>query len=162
MAVYKTAHELAKQLSELLAGTEFGIGGSCLLQQLGIDVTPRDVDIICSEADYLIIHQQLATLLTPITLPTHPEYCSRFFQRFISQDGATDEGIGVDLMAGVAVSRQGDKQYFKFEPSRTELQHGIRWMLAADWLVLYQMFNRPQRVLQLTQYLAQHDTIHDM
>jgi 3-isopropylmalate dehydratase small subunit len=150
MVIDGSARALAEQLSELLLGTEFGIGGSCLLQQLGLEVTPRDVDIICSEADYATIFQRLSTRLSAITLPAHPEYCSKHFQRFVS-----DKGVGVDLMAGVAVARQGRKISFSFDPSRTQMQQGIRWMLAEDWLQLYQLFNRPQRVQQLTRLLAQ-------
>lgn len=149
MVTHGAARALAGQLSELLAGTEFGIGGSCLLQQLGLEVTPRDVDIICTEDDYPTIFQRLSTRLSAVELPAHPEYCSQHFQRFVSE-----EGVGVDLMAGVAVARQGQKDYFSFDPSRTQMQQGIRWMLAEDWLLLYQLFNRPQRVQQLTQLLA--------
>lgn len=40
------------------------------------------------------------------------------------------------------------------DPRDVELADGIPWMLATDWLHLYEMFERPARVAVLKRYLS--------
>ena len=49
-----------QQLSTLLQPYPFGIGGSCLLWQLGLEANPGDIDVVCHEQDFDAICQLLA------------------------------------------------------------------------------------------------------
>ncbi|MBV2130366.1 DUF4269 domain-containing protein [Arsukibacterium indicum] len=139
-----------QQLCELLRPLQFGVGGSCLLWQLGLETSPNDIDIVCSEDDFAAICNKLAAEFQLQERPAHSEYCSSHFARF-SRQGWPD----IELMAGIAV-KQGDSiSRWQFNPQRCHWQNSVCWMPPADWLQLYQLFNRPQRVVQLRHYLVQ-------
>ncbi|WP_213995595.1 hypothetical protein [Arsukibacterium sp.] len=139
-----------QQLSELLRPFQFGVGGSCLLWQLGLETSPNDIDIVCSEDDFAAICSELAAEYQLQEKASHSEYASKHFVRF-SRAGWPD----IELMAGIAVKTKGKIQRWQFNPQRCHWQNNVCWMPPADWLQLYQLFNRPQRVAQLRQYLVQ-------
>lgn len=139
-----------QHLSALLKPFQFGIGGSCLLWQLGLETSPNDIDIVCSEADFAAIYGALKAEFTEHAVTTHPRYVSAHFCRF-SRAGWPD----IELMAGIAVKQQGDVKHWSFKPEHCHWQQSICWMPPADWLVLYQLFNRPERVAQLKRYLVE-------
>ncbi|SEH67700.1 hypothetical protein SAMN05660691_00837 [Rheinheimera pacifica] len=137
-----------QQLCTVLQPFQFGVGGSCLLWQLGLEAKPNDIDIVCTEQDFAVICQVLQPQFSLQVTPAHAEYASAHFARF-SRDGWPD----IELMAGIAV-KQGDAvTNWQFNPQRCHWQDGICWMPPADWLQLYRLFNRPQRVAQLKAYL---------
>ncbi|MGP9802757.1 hypothetical protein [Rheinheimera sp. NSM] len=139
-----------QQLCTMLQPLQFGVGGSCLLWQLGLENTPNDIDIVCTEQDFARICQLLSVRFTPQTTPAHAEYVSAHFACF-NREGWPD----IEVMAGIAV-KQGDAvTNWQFNPQRCHWQDSICWMPPADWLQLYQLFNRPQRVAQLRRYLVQ-------
>jgi hypothetical protein len=144
--------KLTRQLAELctaLAPYQFGIGGSCLLWQLGLDVQPHDIDIVCTAADFVVITDVLQAQGYQLQfVPPHPDYAPVHFARF-TRSGS----YSIDVMAGITVRQHGELTTWTFNPQRCHWQHGICWMPPADWLQLYQLFNRPQRVAQLRQYL---------
>ena len=41
-----------------------------------------------------------------------------------------------------------------FDPQTVEQADGLPWMRPQDWRDLYALFDRPERVRQLTDYLA--------
>ena len=139
-----------QQLSATLKAFQFGVGGSCLLWQLGLETSPNDIDIVCSEDDFAVICNELAAEYQLRDPPPHSEYATTHFARF-SRSGWPD----IELMAGIAVKTNGKMQRCQFNPQRCHWQNGICWMPPADWLQLYQLFNRPQRVAQLRHYLVQ-------
>jgi hypothetical protein len=143
---------LSRQLSELctlLTPYQFGIGGSCLLHHLGLDVQPGDIDIVCTEAHFSAIADVLHAQGYQLQIvPPHPDYASAHFARFSRADSHN-----IDLMAGIAVRQHGGIRQWSFNPQRCHWQNGICWMPPADWLQLYQLFNRPQRVAQLKRHL---------
>ncbi|KKO45877.1 hypothetical protein WG68_07575 [Arsukibacterium ikkense] len=139
-----------QQLCQLLQPLQFGVGGSCLLWQLGLEAAPADIDIVCSEQDYAAIAGRLAASYSQQPMPAHPDYLSAHYGRF-SRAGWPD----IDLMAGIAVQQHGSISRWQFTPQRCHWQNGVCWMPPADWLQLYQLFNRPERVAQLRQYLVQ-------
>ncbi|HAW93403.1 MULTISPECIES: hypothetical protein [unclassified Arsukibacterium] len=139
-----------QQLCELLRPFRFGIGGSCLLWQLGLEKSPNDIDIVCSEDDFTAICQALAAEYQVQDRPVHSEYTSSHFARF-SHTGWPD----IELMAGIAVKQGDNISRWQFNPQRCHWQNSVCWMPPADWLQLYQLFNRPQRVAQLRHYLVQ-------
>ncbi len=145
--------ELLTQLQQLcsrLQAFQFGIGGSCLLWQLGLETSPNDIDIVCTEADFSAISAALAADFTLQTVAAHPNFVSANFSRFC-RAGWPD----IELMAGIAVKQQGMVVNWQFTPQRCHWQNDICWMPPADWLQLYRLFNRPQRVTQLQRYLVQ-------
>ena len=139
-----------QQLSQMLESYQFGIGGSCLLWQLGVESSPNDIDIVSSEADFAAICDEMAKHFATVPVAPHPDYASAHFARF-SKAGWPD----IELMAGIAVRKGAEVINWTFQPDRCHWQQNVRWMPPADWLQLYQLFNRPQRVAQLRQYLVQ-------
>ncbi len=140
--------QLARQLASALSGLEFGIGGSLLMLELGLLTKARDLDLVCSQKDFPLIAAALGHVLKPVEVPPHPEYQSEAFARFMAADGTE-----VDLMAGIKVKQQ--QLCWQFAPGRIEWRHQLPWMTAADWLALYQLFSRPERVLLLQAFLKQ-------
>jgi len=138
-----------QQLSALLKPYSFGIGGSCLLWQLGLENNPDDIDVVCREEDFAAICTRLASYYQPAPVVANKQFATRHFARF-SQPGQRD----IELMAGIAV-RQGEQIIsWQFHPERCYWQNDICFMPASDWLELYTLFNRPQRVEILRRYLA--------
>lgn len=145
-------HLLAQlqQLCVVLQPFQFGVGGSCLLWQLGLESKPNDIDIVCAQSDFALICQVLQPQFSLQVTPAHPEYASAHFASF-SREGWPD----IELMAGIAVKQADVVTNWQFNPQCCHWQDGICWMPPADWLQLYQLFNRPQRVAQLRRYLVQ-------
>lgn len=137
-----------QQLSHLLKPYPFGVGGSCLLWQLGLENNPGDIDVVCREQDFDSICERLAQHYRPEAVNFNPDFVTRHFARF-SQPGARD----IELMAGIAVLQQGKPIEWTFHPERCYWQNDICFMPASDWLELYGLFNRPKRVETLKQYL---------
>jgi hypothetical protein len=150
----QASDKLTRQLTELsalLTPFQFGIGGSCLLWQLGLDVQPDDIDIVCTAAHFSAISDALGAQGYQLQfVPPHPDYATAHFARF-TRTGS----YSVDLMAGIAVRQHGGITAWTFNPQHCHWKHGICWMPPADWLQLYQLFNRPERVAQLRHYLVQ-------
>ncbi len=142
-----------QQLSTLLQPYPFGIGGSCLLWQLGLEANPGDIDVVCREQDFDAICQLLAQHYQPEAVTFNPDFVTRHFARF-SQPGQRD----IELMAGIAVLQQGKLIEWTFHPERCYWQNQICFMPASDWLELYGLFNRPKRVETLKRYLAQSNS----
>ena len=134
--------QLARQLMPALTGLEFGIGGSLLLVELGLLTQARDLDLVCSLKDFPLLAAVLTHALKPLVVTPHPHYQSEAFARFVAADGTE-----VDLMAGIRVKQQ--PLCWQFKPEQVEWRHQLPWMTASDWLELYQLFNRPERVLLL-------------
>lgn len=139
-----------QQLCALLQPFQFGIGGSCLLWQLGLETSPNDIDIVCAETDFAAICNALKTEFTAQIVAPHPRFISAHFCRF-SRAGWPD----IELMAGIAVQQRDAVAHWDFKPQHCHWNDGICWMPAADWLQLYQLFDRPQRVTQLKRYLIE-------
>ena len=104
--------ELQTQLQQLCATLQrfqFGIGGSCLLWQLGLEVSPNDIDMVCTEADFPAICDALkADGFTAQNTAPHPQYMSAHFCRFSRADWPD-----IELMAGIAVKQHFAGQLFQ-------------------------------------------------
>lgn len=138
-----------QQISALLKPYSFGIGGSCLLWQLGLENNPGDIDVVCCEEDFAVICTILASYYQPAPVVANKQFATRRFARF-SQPGQRD----IELMAGIAVRQGGKIISWQFQPERCYWQNDICFMPASDWLELYTLFNRPQRVETLRRYLV--------
>ncbi len=135
-------------LTPLVTVPEWGIGGSLLLTERQLLNDFRDIDLVCSEAVVMQLDAQLQRLSTVLPAEVHPHYCSRWFRRY-----QHESGLVIELMAGIQV-RNPQLTQWQFHPATLEQRHGLPWMRLADWLELYQLFDRPQRAQLIRAALA--------
>jgi len=146
------AFVLLQQLLPQLLRYRFGVGGSLLLTELGLLQQARDLDLVCAAEDFAAICQKLSSSTHPklqqLTVPPHPLYQSEYFARFVAPDGTE-----LDVMANIRVQQAGGLINWPFDHTQLQNRAGIPWMRAQQWLELYQLFQRPERVVLLRQYL---------
>lgn len=147
------AYILLRQLLPALKNYRFGVGGSLLLTELGLLQQARDLDLVCVADDFDAIVETLSSSVSPVlrrlTLTPHPLYQSGCFARF-----ADTEGTEIELMANIKVQQAGIFTQWQFDDTQLQLRHAIPWMTAQQWLELYQLFQRPERVALLRQWLG--------
>lgn len=139
---------LLQQLLPALLKYRVGVGGSLLLTELGLLQQARDLDLVCAASDFNAISAILSQTLRKVEVAPHPRYQSRCFRCFVAADGTH-----LDLMADIAVLDAGQHIGWQFDESQLQIRHGIPWMSAPQWLELYQLFQRPERVALLQQLL---------
>lgn len=140
---------LQQQLRPFLDIPDWGIGGSCLLRKLGLVTTHRDIDIVCSAVAFQQLQDRCSALgWEPLVIPSHPQLQSDHFARWRLTDGSV-----IEWMAGIKVVRDGVERRWCFSPHQLTVEQGLPWMRAADWLTLYQLFDRPTRVELIARYL---------
>lgn len=153
------AYILLQQLLPILNPYRFGVGGSLLLTELGLLQHARDLDLVCTAEDFAPISKALRSsgnpILRQLTVPPHPLYQSEFFARFVDPSGTE-----IDLMANIRVQHAHSILSWSFDETQLQVRHAIRWMSASQWLELYQLFQRPQRVALLRQFLLGHNSEH--
>ena len=145
----KTLAQWLAQLPEFANSTRWGIGGSCLLQQLGLVTHCRDLDIVTTEAEFPKLAACLQRHLAAQVVAPHPLFCSRFFAAF-----RHPSGVVVELMAGIAVVKNQHTHHWQFDPNLLVVKEQLPWMQASQWLALYQLFDRPASVALLKHHLA--------
>lgn len=139
--------QIAEELVQLLGHTDWAIGGSFLLQCYGIEPQARDLDLVCTLEHFERFKALLSQYAQAVPVTPHPSYCSLGFARF------EKNGLIIELMAGIQVLKNNSLQQFQFQPDSIHWQQGLPLMALTDWLVLYQWFDRPQRVAQLQLFL---------
>ncbi len=138
------------QLQPLAALPDWGIGGSLLLVEQQLQADFRDIDLVCTTEAAPALDAVLSQLATPLQTTPHPQYCSQFFRRY-----QHSSGLVIELMAGIAVRNStGALQLWQFDPRSVRQRHGLPWMTLRDWLVLYQLFERPEKVMLIQAALA--------
>lgn len=153
------AYHLLLQLLPMLNSYRFGVGGSLLLTELGLLQHARDLDLVCTEEDFKPIIQTLCSSVNPILrqvpVPPHPLYQSEYFARFVDPNGTE-----IDVMANIRVQQADTILSWQFDETQLQVRHSIPWMSAQQWLELYQLFQRLQRVALLRQFLFGRDSDH--
>jgi len=141
----------ALALLQPLAGLpDWGIGGSLLLVEQQLQPDFRDIDLVCTEVVAPALDAVLLRLATPLQTIPHPQYCSRLFRRY-----QFPSGLVIELMAGIAVRQSsGALQHWQFDPLKVQRRHGLPWMTLQDWQALYQLFERPEKVMLIQAGLA--------
>ena len=139
---------LAHELAPLLTHLNWGIGGSLLLYHLKLVTDPQDLDIVTTPEDFPEIRKRLAAFLGSPSPIDHPTYASKHFSRFNSPRGVT-----VDVMTGIRVRTSSGFKSWEFKPQTVSTANGLPWMQPHDWLELYEMFDRPERMSLLRNYL---------
>ena len=123
---------------------DWGIGGSLLLVEQQLQTDFRDIDLVCTEAVAQMLDSAIQQVAAPVATTPHPRYCSRFFRRY-----QHSSGLIIELMAGIqvlSVQSSEKMQVWPFDPATVTRRHGLPWMALSDWLVLYQWFERPEKV----------------
>ena len=142
---------LLQRLLPILRPYRFGVGGSLLLAELGLLQTARDLDLVCVAEDFTGLTEALRESRYPalqqVSVPPHPLYQSEFFARFVDPDGTE-----IDVMANIRVQQPDKMQEWRFDEAQLQLRHTIPWMSATQWIELYQLFERPERVVMLRQF----------
>lgn len=141
-------HALAWDLAPLLSGLRCGIGGSTLLYQLGLEPSPRDLDLVCSTGDFAAVVARLQGRLEQLPRSAHARYRSAGFARLRAPGG-----VEVEVMAGIEVVAGGASTRWHFDPNRLRWSAGLPCMDPRDWLELYRLFDRPARAAQLDEFL---------
>ena len=139
---------LAHELAPLLARLHWGIGGSLLLYRLKLVTLPQDLDVVTTPEDFPDLRKRLSSYLGAPTQIAHPTYASTHFSQFTSP-----RGVNLDVMAGIQVRKSTGFKAWEFNPRTLLKANGLPWMQAQDWLDLYEMFDRPERVALLRTYL---------
>ncbi len=140
---------LAWDLAPVLSGLRVGIGGSTLMNRLGLEDAPRDLDLVCAIDDFSDAAARLALHLERLAPGDNPRFRSAGFARFRAA-GAVE----VELMAGIEVAKGGGPVAWAFDPARLHWSGGLPWMDPVDWLELYRLFDRPARAAKLEGFLA--------
>lgn len=143
---------VAHTIAALCGERSWGIGGSLLLYRLDLEPAPADVDIVATPEAFPAICSSLAGVLSPVVVAADARFATRHYARF-----TTSDGVGVDVMAGIAVRSGASLLTFEFDAGTIEIVGGLPWMRADDWLHLYRLFDRPARVRALEAYLRQRD-----
>jgi hypothetical protein len=144
-AVLRVARTIAPQVR----GRVWAIGGTTLLHHHGIHAdAPRDLDTFTTPEDFATVAAACAQLFGPGVRTQSTEYVSDEFLRFTALDGTQ-----IDLIAGAAAMHDGVRKTWYFDPKNIDIADGLPWMKLEDWLALYALFKRAQRVAQIEQYL---------
>jgi hypothetical protein len=139
---------LAQEIAPKLSGLPWAIGGSVLMWKLGLEPAPHDLDVMTDAEHFPRASALIAEVCGLGRAVSHPRYRSGFFRRF---DGHV---ASVDLMADVKVQTANGLVSWEFDPAAIVIDGGLPWMRAQDWLVLYQLFDRPERVKVLRQFIS--------
>lgn len=143
------AFMLLRQLLPEIRHCRFGVGGSLLLCELALLSQANDVDLVCDARDFNEISSVFSRTMRLLEVAPHPLYQSGHFACFAAADGTQ-----VDLMADIAVLNAGQRIRWLFDVSQVQTRQGIPWMSAEQWLELYRLFQRPERVALLQQWLG--------
>ena len=139
---------LAEALAPHLSGLRWAIGGSLLAWRWGLDVQPRDLDILLAAADFGPALDRLRVRLHEQRIAPDPFYATRHFARLIDADGTQ-----VDVMADLGVRRAGCVASFAFDPDSIVWRDDLPWMRPADWVRIYELLGRTQQSGKLAEHL---------
>lgn len=146
------------QLAQLLNDAEisWGFGGSCLLHYLGLEIMPRDLDVVVAYRDVerarLAIEAAGAELLEEKC--SDNEYLTKKFYTF------DWNGVEVDFMASPGIRRDGLEFFMDFDtrgPWKIIENEGVSLSLSDpnQWLTYYSLMKgREIRVAMLKTYLG--------
>jgi hypothetical protein len=136
------------------AGLFYAIGGSAMLCLRGIATDARDLDLFVRFDDAAQAAVILCSISEQIKLPFKAEYRTAHFSHYRMGD------VEIDLMADFAVATDwGVVAYPSSVLTVEEIPFDsivVPCMPAEDWLFLYEVLGRSQRVLQLESHFTRH------
>lgn len=146
-----TPLEFARALAPALAGRCWAIGGSTLLQQLGLVEQPRNLNLITTAADFAALRAVLATHGSDITPPPLLPFNSPQFARF-----DVGGGLCVDLTAELSIKLDKGSYRWPFDAGALQQADGLPWCFAEDWALLYRLLGRHEQSEALDEWLEEH------
>lgn len=153
MSVINKSLELAQLLNQ--ANIRWGFGGSCLLYYLGLEVQPRDLDVVIAIKDVENAREALEMAGARL-LEEKPSDNVFLTKKFYTFDWG---GIEVDFMASPGIRTEEMEYHLNFDeegPWKSLEVEGITLCLSDpnQWLVYYGLMKgREKRVSMLKSYL---------
>ncbi|WP_261134565.1 hypothetical protein [Bacillus sp. Marseille-Q3570] len=115
-------------------GVLWGIGGSHVLYEHGLDVRPGDVDLVIAVEDSEKAMGVLDRIAEKLTSETKSPYKTKHFTTYQIED------VTIDFMAGFAIEHDsGVYELTLDEESIADHKENIPYTFLEDWFVLYQL-----------------------
>ncbi len=137
---------MEKQVETLcrLNGVACRFGGSSLLKHHGIVETARDLDLFVEPDQFETIDRVLSRAGKKEESGPHDEYMTTYFGEY------TFEGQDIDVMASFRMRcTDGIYTHPYIEPDES-------WMHLEEWVVLYSVMGREEKVDKLHEYFMTH------
>lgn len=131
---------IARSFNE--AGIRWAVGASLMLCLRGISPDFNDIDLLVAEADLCRAKQILLGMGELHPSAPNPDFCTKHFLEF------KIDGLGVDLLAGFAVRKDGVVYSFPLEPrhdSAIVLGETVPMESLERWQDCYQAMGRSQK-----------------
>jgi hypothetical protein len=135
---------------------KYFVGGSMMLFLRGVEVDVHDIDIMVDQMDYIRASHLLGSIAKPVEKEPNSIYQTTYFQMYQMGD------ISIDIMAEFKVTINDDAlfHYPSLMLVGERMVHpkvgNIMLMLLEDWLVIYQLIHRPQKVRDICLYFETH------
>jgi len=128
----------------------YGIGGSSLLEKLGLDVTVKDLDIMIDPNDIQLVDK----LFTEYQDKNHKVKDLKFDSLYFME--LSLDQTDVDIMAGFKVNYENKWYEFPFNKETPTIAiNNIDYMLLEDWYVIYYLLDRKTKVSLIENYFSQ-------
>ena len=124
----------------------WAIGASALLYFRGVAEAFADIDIVIAESDVDSVKEILAACGTQQASPPNVQYQTKVFLEYVI------EGVGVDIMAGFTVVKDGVAHYFPLEKKKIT-EHitvggaAIPLQSLEEWKLYYALMGRTEKVV---------------
>lgn len=133
-------------------GIVWALGGSMMLFLRGMDLVPRDLDLMVDTKDAQAAKALLGGLGIALQTPASDRFCSAAFERFLIQ------GVEVDLIAGFTILKDGREHAFPLHKKDIDAYEaqGLRLPLHAvdSWKQLYAVMDRPAKLKEIEEAQA--------
>ncbi len=147
---------VAKTLQKLHVTWAFG--GSLILKHHGLIDEVNDIDIVIEISDAHKVEKALQELGAKKQATEKKNYQTEFFRTFELQ------GIAIDVMANLKIKNDIIYPYHFSKSSITAIKriNGVKlnYCSLEEWLVLYYVMNRPQKVELLIDYFNNTTMFH--
>ncbi|MGP4079839.1 hypothetical protein ACTWQL_07965 [Pseudalkalibacillus sp. R45] len=112
----------------------WGIGGSHVLYEHGLDIRPSDVDLVIAGEDSEKAKDVLDRIAEKLPSETKPPYKTKHFNTYLI------EGVSIDFMAGFAVLHDSGVYELIFDQQSIAYHdENIPYTSLEDWFVLYHL-----------------------
>jgi hypothetical protein len=134
---------------------KYFVGGSMMLYLRGVEVDVHDIDIFVDEMDYSRACHLLDHIAQPVEKEPNSLYQTTYFQMYQMGD------ISIDIMSEFKISiKDALFHYPSFMLVGEIMVHprlgNIMLMFPEDWIVIYQLIHRPQKVRDICLYFETH------
>ena len=151
-ALRNTMIQIARRFNE--RGLAWGLGGSALLELLGMDVTVNDLDIMVESMDFDKVIEILDQIGEEKHKPSNPNFRTAHFKTY------QIENCAVDVMSGICVKHHETWFDFIFTAqhivSKANIDaHEIPLMGLKDWYRIYQALDRQDKLELIDRHIKE-------